>query len=229
MVLIDVELILCITFSDFISTACGDGYVALTSQGSVNLTVPMVATYTSPFYDQQCGYTIAAPANHRVYLVIQKINLVSGSQTLVLSFGIGKILEYKASVEQPLDIVSTGQSISISLSGTDWNAVTGISFQFSATQQTDYDVCDNGVQVLPADKKCDQRHDCVDYSDEFNCGKFMCGNRHTNLTLWTVSRCPELPTLPDSAESSLKINQSFLVQKNKFENLPDYGNLFPVC
>ena len=39
----------------------------------------------------------------------------------------------------------------------------------------------------------------------------------------------ELPTLPDSAEKSLKINQSFHDLMNKiFENLPDYENFSPV-
>ncbi len=37
----------------------------------------------------------------------------------------------------------------------------------------------------------------------------------------------ELPTFPDAAEHSLKINQSFHVLIYKFENLPDYGNFFP--
>ncbi len=37
----------------------------------------------------------------------------------------------------------------------------------------------------------------------------------------------ELPTLPDSAESSLKINQSFHVLMNKLENLPEHANPFP--
>ncbi len=38
----------------------------------------------------------------------------------------------------------------------------------------------------------------------------------------------ELPTLPDSAESSLKINQPFHVLMNKFDNLPDYGQFFYI-
>ncbi len=38
----------------------------------------------------------------------------------------------------------------------------------------------------------------------------------------------ELPFLSDSAESALKINQSFYVLMNKFENLPGYWNLFPI-
>ncbi len=37
----------------------------------------------------------------------------------------------------------------------------------------------------------------------------------------------ELPTLPDSAESSLKINQSFHALMNKFEII-SYRNLFPA-
>ncbi len=40
--------------------------------------------------------------------------------------------------------------------------------------------------------------------------------------------CPELPTLPDSAESSLNTNQSFHVLINEFENLPIYEKLFPI-
>ena len=43
-----------------------------------------------------------------------------------------------------------------------------------------------------------------------------------------MSMYSELPTLPDSAESSLKINQSFHVLMNKFENIPDYGNFVPI-
>ena len=39
-------------------------------------------------------------------------------------------------------------------------------------------------------------------------------------TKWTNLNTAEL--LPDSAESSLKINQSFFVLKNKFENLSDW-------
>ena len=38
----------------------------------------------------------------------------------------------------------------------------------------------------------------------------------------------ELPPLQDSAASSLKINQYVHVLMNKFENLPDCGNLFPI-
>ncbi len=46
--------------------------------------------------------------------------------------------------------------------------------------------------------------------------------------LWSVPSSPELPTLPDSAQSSLKLNQSFHVLMNKFENLPDYGNFSSI-
>ena len=38
----------------------------------------------------------------------------------------------------------------------------------------------------------------------------------------------QLPTLPDSAESSLKMNQSIRVWMNQFENLPDHGNSFLI-
>ncbi len=38
----------------------------------------------------------------------------------------------------------------------------------------------------------------------------------------------ELPTLPDSAKSSQKINQSFHVLMNRFENLPDYRSYVPI-
>lgn len=38
----------------------------------------------------------------------------------------------------------------------------------------------------------------------------------------------EPPTLPDSAESSLKTDQSLHLGWNKFENLLDYDNFFPV-
>ena len=38
---------------------------------------------------------------------------------------------------------------------------------------------------------------------------------------------PELPTLPDSAESSLKYKSSHVLM-NTFDNLPDYGNFFPL-
>ena len=38
----------------------------------------------------------------------------------------------------------------------------------------------------------------------------------------------ELPTLANSAENSLKISKSFHVLMSKFENLPGYGNLFPI-
>ncbi|XP_071804156.1 uncharacterized protein [Asterias amurensis] len=181
--------------------ACGDSYIALTSQGSVDLTVPMVATNNNPLYDQQCGYIITAPANHRVYLVVQKINLVPGQQHLVLSFGQGKLLEFMGSVEQPLDIVSVDESISISLYGSHWNESHGISFQISATQQTGVPVCDNGVQVLPADKKCDQRYDCVDYSDEFNCAS-TCGQ--TNHTLsYNTSVTLQLNNFPSNYANNM--------------------------
>ncbi len=46
------------------------------------------------------------------------------------------------------------------------------------------------------------------------------------MVAWLASA--ELPTLPDSAESSLKINQSFHVLMNKFDKLADYGNLCPI-
>ena len=38
----------------------------------------------------------------------------------------------------------------------------------------------------------------------------------------------ELPILSHSAERSLKINLSFYVLKNKFENLLDYGHFVPI-
>ncbi len=38
----------------------------------------------------------------------------------------------------------------------------------------------------------------------------------------------ELLTHPDSAENTLKINQSFHILMIKFENLPDNGNFFPT-
>ena len=43
-----------------------------------------------------------------------------------------------------------------------------------------------------------------------------------------LSKFTELPTLPDSAESSEKINQSFRFLMNKFISLPTYGNLLPI-
>ena len=44
----------------------------------------------------------------------------------------------------------------------------------------------------------------------------------------TVYGLTDLPTLPDSAESTLYQNQSFHVLVNTFENLPDDGNFFPI-
>ena len=41
-------------------------------------------------------------------------------------------------------------------------------------------------------------------------------------------KSPELPTLHDSAESSLKLNQSFHVLLSKVDNRPDYGTYFPI-
>ena len=45
---------------------------------------------------------------------------------------------------------------------------------------------------------------------------------------YEITRKAELPTVLDSAESSLKINQPFNALKNKFEDLPDYGNFVHV-
>ncbi len=38
----------------------------------------------------------------------------------------------------------------------------------------------------------------------------------------------ELTTLPDSAEYDLKVNQSFHVLTNEFENHPGYRNVSPI-
>ena len=52
----------------------------------------------------------------------------------------------------------------------------------------------------------------------------------TDLKNMPVDFFPPEPwySLPGFAESSLKINQSFHVLTNQFENLPDYGNFVPT-
>ncbi len=50
----------------------------------------------------------------------------------------------------------------------------------------------------------------------------------TSKIVFNIAVHTELPTLPDSAESCLKINQSFHGLINTFENPPDCGHLFPI-
>ena len=119
-----------------VPTACGESLISVTSQGSVNLTVPMVTEDNDPFFNKACGYVITAPANHRLYLVIHKISLVSDKQKLIIAFGQGKYIEYTASVQQALDIVSLVESIRITLTGDNWTTGDGIAIEFSTTQQT---------------------------------------------------------------------------------------------
>ncbi|XP_038067010.1 uncharacterized protein LOC119737019 isoform X2 [Patiria miniata] len=160
--------------------ACGPSDVDLPTQGSVSLAVPTFLPGLAPATFSRCGYLVTAPEGYRIYLVMHKVKFYLVYQTLILTFGEGKVIQYDRSVEQPLDIISQSRLLQIAYYGYVWIGDYGIDFEFRATNDTDIDVCDNGVQVLPAEKICDQRHDCLDYSDEIGCQP-QCGQ--SNYTL----------------------------------------------
>ncbi|XP_022097599.1 uncharacterized protein LOC110983038 [Acanthaster planci] len=174
--------------------ACGPSTINVSAQGSVRLTVPTFLPDLPAVTYQRCGYIISAPANYRIQLIMHKVVLHSVFQTLILTFGEGKMIQYSGSLDQPLDVISQYNLMSIALFGYIWRDNYGIDFEFRATNETDIRVCDNGLQVLPAERVCDQRHDCLDYTDEIGCQP-QCGQSNYTLT-YNVSVLLQLTNYP---------------------------------
>ena len=86
----------------------------------------------------------------------------------------------------------------------------------------------NGYRTLFKDHPDRSKAACsfnVDFPPKFEFWMlFLC----LSTTTCDCSCNADLPILPHSAESSLKISKSFHALMNQFKNLLDYGNLFPI-
>ncbi|XP_072040887.1 transmembrane protease serine 9-like [Amphiura filiformis] len=156
-------------FVDFIQTSamkyqeCGRE-IHLGRSGVQNLTSPGYPGNYEEF--TYCFWTIIAPKHQRIHASFHQFNL---QKVDFLYIGVDpdspKTLKYTGDVIPP-DLVSPHERMYISFESDFGTTAPGFHLVFSSTTRKDFNVCTNGIEIIPSDKLCDGSPDCYDLSDE---------------------------------------------------------------